>query len=295
MVLGVIAGPSEAMTRPARPGIAAAVPRIMATPETGSRRDPRFEEFPIELTQSEFVADPGGLVQLTCGGGDRWIRRMIRFENRSDQPRGLVFLAVPNYGEDIEAIRATAVAMLHNPRSLPAQDLEVLGGPGLAPAGGSSQALIDFRPGLYAVLTDDGAFFTLLEARFELMMCASGDFPGPDVNADGMVVIEESGVDLPQAPIGAGSHLWEIANFGRRPNLLHFIRVPGDQALDVVRDALTRSGRGPEPPTGFVLVGGVSMLSPGNSVWIPIDLAPGSYVAFVPATGTIVPFDVVAI
>lgn len=72
-----------------------------------------------------------------------------------------------------------------------------------------------------------------------------------------------------------------MTNQGKQPHEVNFLAVPsgrGREAIQPYLDALKASSL-LQPPPPLTPSGGVGAISPGQTVTIPIDLKPGTYVA----------------
>lgn len=154
------------------------------------------------------------------------------------------------------------------------------GAPGSTPAGGRSQAVIDLTPGFYAAVevanSDTGA-------RFEVVPAAASPESASTPTATTAITLTEMAFGGLPAHAAAGPQVWKISNTGQQPHQLTLLKVPAGTTTAQVA-ALLSLPAGATPPPGvdtaaFVPAGGIGILSPGQTAWTLLDLAPGTYAA----------------
>lgn len=140
--------------------------------------------------------------------------------------------------------------------------------PDQAPPGGELSAVVTYPAGRYAVLN----VFTGAAARFD----ASGDSWGRPVPvADRAIGLVDYGF-LALDRAAAGRQTWQVTNHGTTWHDVTIFRGPDGTTADAFMEAAMASEA--FPPAGYEHVGGVGGMSPGVSVWVELDLAPGTYV-----------------
>ncbi|HKV52259.1 MAG TPA: hypothetical protein VJO52_13790, partial [Gemmatimonadaceae bacterium] len=98
-------------------------------------------------------------------------------------------------------------------------------------------------------------------------------------NADATVTLADYSFTT-AAPFTAGHHVIRVTNAGPQPHEIVLVKLePGKTAKDFAQWAESMKG----PPPG-ALAGGVAAFAPGDTVYFPADLTPGSYafICFVP-------------
>jgi len=157
-------------------------------------------------------------------------------------------------------------------------DATILGGPSDPPAGESRAALLNIPAGDWVVFNDGQLGSVPLTAT------TSGESKTEVPKADAEVVFGDfnfSGLDA----IKSGQQLWKITNKGAQPHMLVLAGVPKGTTMDQVMATLMSQASGTptagalDPSTVQFLSDGVLLLSTGQSMWLPITLAAGEYVA----------------
>ena len=164
----------------------------------------------------------------------------------------------------------------------------ILGGPGTVMPGESRQVLVTVPAGDWAIFTEGNlppTFITAVEGSDSnttnptaAVTVALGDF-------------YFGGLDK----VTAGPQIWEVTNEGVQPHMLVMGKVPDgttfDQVMATVQTEMTGTpAAGALGPDSIQFLNdGVLLLSKGKTMWLPLDLADGTYVVmcFVtdPATG----------
>jgi hypothetical protein len=144
-----------------------------------------------------------------------------------------------------------------------------------AAAGGAARALVQLPPGELAIFSPEPVAPALLTVT------PGGEDKAPDVAVTAEVVMEEMAFAGLNDPLPAGPQIWKITNAGALPHLMALIPAPPGatdaQLVDELMAAMT-AGPAPDPaaPTP-PMAGGCSTLSAGRSLFLALDLAPGSY------------------
>jgi hypothetical protein len=148
--------------------------------------------------------------------------------------------------------------------------VSLLGGLELTP-GETNDAIFDFAPGAYLLVndaTEDPSLFpfTVLDGEGE------GATP-PD--ADVEITLVDFAFDVPIA-ITTGPLVWHLQNEGEQPHHMIIVPLEDDMTPGKFNEYLLQllageEVEGPEP------IGGWSVMSPGEQVWITFDLEPGTY------------------
>jgi len=182
-----------------------------------------------------------------------------------------------------------------------------VGGPNVG-AGHQASVVMNLEAGQYvlicAVPNEEGVphFALGMQAVLEVTE-GSGEGTPPPPEADATVGLVEMAFEGLPTDATAGTHIWEVSNQGSQAHELVILELmPGvtiDQAMQifsgpppaspaaspVVDQSVATPAAGP-PPGGppFAAIGGVAVLSPGQSNHAVLDLAVGDYIAicFVP-------------
>jgi hypothetical protein len=140
--------------------------------------------------------------------------------------------------------------------------------PDQAPPGGELSAVVAYPAGRYVILN----VFTGAMTRF----VAHGDSWGrPAPTADRTVGLVDYGF-LALDSVVAGRQRWQVTNHGATWHDITIFRGPAGGTPESFLEAAMSSEA--FPPAGYEHVGGVGAMSPGVSVWVELDLVPGTYI-----------------
>ncbi|HEY7034729.1 MAG TPA: hypothetical protein VH482_25545 [Thermomicrobiales bacterium] len=85
-----------------------------------------------------------------------------------------------------------------------------------------------------------------------------------------------------EKPVPAGSHLWKVTNTGKQPHLMIITALPSGITTEQLQASMTAMMTG-TPTAGAVdignapFAGGCATISVGTSLYLPLDLAAGTY------------------
>jgi hypothetical protein len=172
------------------------------------------------------------------------------------------------------------------------------GGPIVLP-GQSLQAVVDLTPGEWVLFNDSpGAPQQpqLLTATESAASPTAMEEPQADVDVQ---LQEYSFVGL-ENPIPAGPHLWKFTNTGKQPHIMILFQGPAGITMNQVMTLLQSEDATPPADVPYqesdfnFSQPGLGVLSPGQTSWLALDLAPGTYIAlcFVPDEETGAPHAV---
>jgi hypothetical protein len=243
-----------------------------ATP-TASGPFAGYPELKLTVTDSAVTpsADtvPAGYVLLTV-------------ENQSTQASGAGIIG-PGKGQtmaDLEAAAATPTPENQLPPIF--YTATVLGGPGSADPGGTSQAVVKFAAGPWVAFAEGNQPPAFLTAT-----AGGGNQTAPASVVQVTQVNFAFGFE--RHGIHAGTQVWKVTNDGTQPHEFVVSKAPaGATFAQVLAAASLGPGATPEPggltPADFRTAGGISILSPGQSCWTALNLTPGRFAAlcFVP-------------
>jgi len=157
-------------------------------------------------------------------------------------------------------------------------DAVILGGPQDVPPGGSAEVLINVTAGDWVVFGDGDQPPTFLTASESDQSVTEA--PDADVQID-MADFAFEGLDGDVA----GSGLWEITNTGEQPHMLVMTGVPeGTTEQQVLNALMSEEGGTPaadalNPEDLRFVSEGVLLLSSGQTMYLPVSLDAGTYVA----------------
>jgi plastocyanin len=238
----------------------------------------------------------------------RVVRSADGYETPTEASPGLVLLTVEAAGEEAadviiarlpegvtieqaqEMIRASA------DEEFPdfAYEWAFAGGTIAAP-GETSQVLLDLEAGEWAILLsvdEPGAE----EVRPLSVEVGTGTTMEPP-DADAEIELQEYAfVGLPEGA-AAGRQIWQVTNTGEQPHILVLLSSPEAITMEQIMTLLSLDEGSPPPddlgfdPSTIVEGGFVHVISPGQTVWVELDLAAGTNIAlcFIPDRETDMP------
>lgn len=207
---------------------------------------------------------------------------LLTITNQTKQPISGGILG-PGSGQTMADLQAAAATPTPNNQFPPfLYGATILGGPGDAPPGGSSRAVVKIPAGPWAIFAEGNqrpAFLTATAAR--------------ETQPEPASVVQVTQVNFAfgfeRAGIRAGRQVWKVTNAGTQPHEFNVSGLPlGTTFAQVLQVANLPPTATPAPGmlqfSDFRDMGGVSLLSPGQSAWTELDLSAGHYVAlcFVP-------------
>jgi len=166
--------------------------------------------------------------------------------------------------------------------------LTFVGGPGLLDPGLRQDVVIDLLPGTYLalsfVLDENGAPY-MAKGMAKPFAVAAGETASatPSIEADGTTQLLDFSFVLP-AEIQSGEQVWQVVNEGQEPHEVMIVKLAdGKDVGDVLAFLHTLDGEQP-----YANIGGFQAITPGQTGWLKLDLAPGNYVAlcYVPGAET---------
>jgi hypothetical protein len=157
----------------------------------------------------------------------------------------------------------------------------IVGAP-IAPSGTTAQAIVDFAPGRYAVW---GEPFQPIIPELEVVPGPS-DTP-PEPAAEAAITIGAGALTGVPEQVSPGKRLWQVTATGAGIHRFQLYGYPEPITVDQLLVALALP-EGASPPAGVPdlaraeQLGGLGVLSAGQTGWPVVDLAPGTYVAMCP-------------
>jgi hypothetical protein len=241
-------------------------------PPTASAPAATIPEVTIEVNDTEFTIPdnfPGGIVSVTI-------------KNTGSKDLDVGFSRVRE-GTSIEQVQELGQNVMEN---LPAllQQLGFMVSFNPVPAGGSEQAIIDFKTGQFML---DASEHVEEETppgwpRFYGVFTADEIVGTVEPQTDVKVEMADFAYIMPDE-IKAGKQLWQFHNTGKQWHMQFFLKPASGATIDDVMAALAAEGEpsGP-PPFEFVPAAGIAPISEGERLWLEVDLAPGTYIAGCP-------------
>lgn len=165
------------------------------------------------------------------------------------------------------------------------KEYAVAGG-GIVPSGRTQRIYVDLEPGTYVITgTEAGA-----DAPVAHYLTATvSDGPAATApTADLELHLADFDFDFP-ATLPAGTQLWHVQNTGAQTHIAALFKLhPGKTQDDLLSWFESMGPTGPEGPPPADDAGMVDALSPDQSFYIAMNMAPGTYVAvcFMPDTET---------
>jgi hypothetical protein len=240
-------------------------------------------EINLVATDTDVTGVP---VELAVG------RYLVTLENRiADQNVGIVFLAVPAGITDEAALQGILR------EGLPAwfYDATWAGGP-IADGRQTDAAVVELAAGGWWIDVDRSANAAVQPADTATKLQVTGDLPAAgDIAGAIPVTLTEYSFTLPTGLV-AGPQIWQVTNAGTQPHFLDLQGLPDGTTLGQVMDLIGFAFAGTPAASALGLEDTRNLyatpnLSAGQTTWIEIDLAPGTYAVacFVPDQATHAP------
>jgi hypothetical protein len=231
-------------------------------------RDLGLPEINLVATDTEVTGVPS---ELMAG------RYLVTLENRTrDQRIGVYIIAVPDGTSDDEALHG----MLDPGQPTWYYDATWAGGP-VAGAGQTDGAVIELAAGSWWISIDRTAEASEPEDT-ATKLNVSGDMSAAGDIADAVpVTLTEYSFTLP-ATLATGPQIWAVTNIGAQPHFLGLAGLPDGTTLDQLAEAISMAFTGTPAASALSLedihdIYETSILSSGQTMWISVDLAPGTF------------------
>jgi hypothetical protein len=250
-----------------------------ATP-TSSLAGKGYHELTVTVTDTAYQAPAEVSSGLT----------LVTLVNQTDQEQSADFFTPPAGETMDEMLQAVATPVADDGFPSFLYDATLTGGP-LARSGGSGQALVNLTPGDWAIAGEGDQQPTFIKVTQDAGPAIAEPTSDIDVQLQ-----EFAFVGLPEQ-MTAGDHLLKLTNTGDQPHLLYIATAPDgitmQQLMELMAmpDDATPPADVPYAEADFQTVGGLEILSSGQTAWLPLDLKPGTYfvACFVPDRETGVP------
>jgi hypothetical protein len=237
---------------------------------TGALLACRQGEAPVTPPRADLVVSVrSGVIAAPDSIAAGWTR--LRVEEDGE---GHILVVFRLAGSPTDPELATFLTTLDTARATPAGAL-ALGGPEV---GDTGEVIIELTPGIYLLgcvrrgseghrhaNTGEASILVVTEAPAD----AHRDTPPVATQEVGMVDFAYVGTE--QWPVG--SHLLRVENRGQQEHQLRFDRLADGTSLKDWMDA-------EEPGEIAMAVTGVARMGPGAVAYLPVDLSPGTYVAY---------------
>ena len=201
---------------------------------------------------------------------------------------GMVTLRLVNAGPELHHAQLVRIDSGHTyaelmeglksmkPGSPPPPWIRDVAGPNAPIPGGEHSIMLDLAPGNYALLcwipSADHVPHVMKGMAKSLVVAPATGTPAPAPVADVNVRMTDYAWDI-QPEISAGKHVLKLTNEAAQSHEMLLVQLePGRTAQDVAKWVETMQG----PPPGKPM-GGISGMSKGDVVYVPVDLAPGEY------------------
>lgn len=228
-------------------------------------------ELRITLTETEYRVSPA-----TTPAG--WA--LVTFENRQRAGDNSADIVLIPPGESVERLLDVVATPTAAPPAWAYQT--TLAGAPWAPAGTSAQAVVLLTAGDWAVLSPA----PLTPASLTVTAGDGAPTEPPGLTADVDVTMQEFAFVGLEEPVPAGRQIWKVTNAGQQPHLMTLGPLPDGTTqarfMDDLGAAMTDPSAADAPDPGSMLAGlptasGSSTLSVGQSLYLALDLAPGTY------------------
>lgn len=243
-----------------------------ATPEEVGE----FPPLTITLTDDGFSFPEG----TTAG------RYAVHIVNESSTPSHSSLGLLPD-GIDLAMVEE---AMASETEEVPqwVLDTKWRGMPDFGLPGETRTGIVDFPPGTYLGFSPFEGWFNIIEIGGE-PIASDLATPGATLN----VKLTEMSFAWSQDTVPAGPQLLEVTNMGATLHDIQFYPVPEGTTVDNVMEMFMQEEGGtpsPENPLStinedeFLPAAAVSIIAPGVTSWLDLDLAPGTYMVMCPLT-----------
>jgi hypothetical protein len=239
-----------------------------ATPAASLLANLGLPELTITVTDQGFDAP----AEVAAG----WY--LVTFDNQTKEDLTCDVLLLPT-GDSVDTVLALAATPQAGPPPAWVYQTTWAGGP-QAGAGQSAQAVIQLTEGNWMIWTVGEP--TPAPAALTVT-AATGTVTAPNPTADVSISAQEYTFLGLENPVPAGEHVWKITNTGRQPHFLGFAKLPDGATQQQLNEFLTSFFTGTPVAGGLKedeitdVGGGTSTLSPGQTMWTVVDLAPGTY------------------
>jgi hypothetical protein len=211
-------------------------------------------------------------------------RLLVRVDNQRDAPSNTGFVQFPPGTTAEQALKDMQSDLAEGPDWFYES---VFAGGTVGTPNAETVAVLDLAPGEWFVIvdrfnadgSDEGALDEIKPLTVTGAQAESEEIPGA---ID--ITLNDFGFDTP-AEFQAGPQIWHLHNGGAQLHFLDLLKAPDGTTLDQVMQLLTfdESLGTPPPadmisPDAFEEIVTAQDISAGESIWIGVDLEPGTYV-----------------
>ncbi|MEA2528944.1 MAG: hypothetical protein QOG89_588 [Thermomicrobiales bacterium] len=246
----------------------AAVAAQEATPTASTLMGLGYPELQITVTDTAFEVSPSevpaGLVTLVVN-------------NTTNEEQSAVLIGPPEGMGMDEFTAMTQATPMADEAGFPSwfYDAKITGGPVVLP-GQTAVAVVELSEGDWGVIGESN----LPPAPVRVTSGGTPETMQSEPTADLTVTMQDFAfVGLPDR-LPAGHQVWRIENAGPQPHMAIISTAPAGVTLSQIIDAFF-GGPNATPPgiseADIRTVGGLEISSAGQTAWVELDLAPGSY------------------
>jgi hypothetical protein len=248
----------------------------LASPPAQAVAEPTIADFGLPRLTFSVTARRVRGVPLTVPAG-RYQLTVIDDRPSEATPDGVMLIQLPG-GMTLDEAMASAETAQDGPPAFFYESVM----PGGAEIGenGTSMTVIDLVPGEWIVA---GYAMTTEPTT----MTVTGEMPASlrEPRANATVTVSDGAVELSEGAFRAGGNIVRIDNTGTRPHFVTIDRVPRGTTTERI-EATLRAGTGRRSATGPIAAADIVHItssadqSGGTTMWLSIDLEPGTYTAF---------------
>jgi hypothetical protein len=239
-----------------------------ATPTVSPLASLGLPDLRITATDQGFVAP----AEVAAG----WY--LVTFDNQTqdDLPSDIWLLPA---GETVESVLALDATPSAGPPPAWVYQATWAGGP-QAEAGQSAQAVIQLTEGTWMVWS---AGEVPPAPTSMTVTAATGAVTAPNPTAAVRVSMQEYTFLGLEQPVPAGEQVWTITNTGQQPHFMDLAKLPVGTTQQQLTEFISAEMTGTPVAGGLKedqivdVDGGTSTLSPGQTMWESVNLAPGTY------------------
>ena len=212
-------------------------------------------------------------------GTRRWTSRQSTTETLTSLPDTYSYAAFMQPAEGLTPDEATELALVSG-RDDVVHDGWVYGGGSYAEMGNEVSFVVDLRPGEWQV----AASFQVGQDGEEIMnlyplAVTESDETSAAPNASMTIGMNDTEFLLPAGDASTGPQIYQVTNVGDAPRQLVLMKSPRPLTVEDFEQLFATGDDAPPPEvmTQIIWVGYAAIISPGHSVWLELDLEPGTY------------------
>jgi len=202
---------------------------------------------------------------------------LVTFDNQQSAGDNSADIMLLPQGESFDSLLAAIATPSDRPPAW-AYQVTFAGAPWAA-AGTSAQAVVLLTEGNWMVLNGPNP---IPPVPLKVTEGGSASATPPALTADQEVELQEYSFLGLDKPLSSGEQIWKVTNTGHQPHLMVINPLPDGTTQGQFMDMVTAMMSGtPSPdagaPEGPPAAGGCSTLSTGQSLYLALDLAAGTY------------------